>query len=86
MTSEIDRIRHYLLVFDHAEEKLAELLEFGEDADAALAAYAAKEAHYGDQKRIETVLLGADSLDTIKVTHANYFGGNIGASKYLADI
>jgi hypothetical protein len=24
---------------------------------------------------VEVVLLGADSLDTVRVTHANFFGG-----------
>lgn len=79
-------IRHFLLVYDHDQAKLIETRDFGEDADAALSAYAATEAIYEGQQRIEVVLIGSDSLETIKVTHANYFGGLPTTSKYLAGI
>ncbi len=39
-----ERIEHFLLVFDHEQGRLIETLKFGQDADAAVAAYTAKEA------------------------------------------
>jgi hypothetical protein len=35
---------------------------------------------------IEIVLIGSDSLETVKVTHANYFDGTVAASKYFVGI
>lgn len=81
-----DRIQHFLLVFDHAVGHLVSTKEFGEDAEAALAAYASTEASYGDRKEIEVVLIGSDSFETVKLTHANYFDGTATVSKYLAGI
>ena len=46
-------------------------------------AYAEKEHEYWGQPRMEVVLIGSDSLDTIRVTHANYFGPIISTSKVL---
>jgi len=86
MTTTDDRIQHFLLVFDHEQGKLIETQEFGEDADAAVVAYASKEAQFGDQKRVEIVLVGSDSIETVKLTHANYFDGSVSVSKYLAGI
>lgn len=80
-----EQIQHYLLVFDHEQSQLIQIEEFGQDSDAAIVAYAEREAQYADRKRIEVVLLGSDSLETVKVTHANYFGSPR-TSKYLAGI
>jgi hypothetical protein len=82
-------IRHFLLIFDHDQAKLVDLQEFGTDGDAAVAAYAAKEHELGEPGRssaIEIVLIGSDSLETVKLTHANYFDGSVAISKYLAGI
>jgi hypothetical protein len=73
-----------LIVYDHAAGKLAEpVIEFGEDSEKAVAAYTAKEQELKDRVLIEIVLVGSDSLDTVKLTHANYFDGRVPASKYL---
>ncbi len=82
----MQRIQHFLLVFDHEQGRLSDMQEFGCDADAAIAAYAAKEAEYGDRKLVEIVLVGSDSFETVKRTHANYFDGSASVSKYLAGI
>ena len=79
-------IKHFLLVFDRRKDRLVETYEFGTDSDAALAAYAAKERELLDQRWMEVVLIGSDSIETIKVTHANYFGGPMTLSKYLAGL
>lgn len=81
-----ERIQHFLLVFDHRAGHLLSTEEFGEDADAAMATYASIEAEYGDRKDIEVVLIGSDSFETVKRTHANYFNGTVTVSKYLAGI
>ncbi|MGD0853847.1 MAG: hypothetical protein ABSA07_10910 [Acidimicrobiales bacterium] len=81
-------LHHYLLVFDHAKGELIGNIDFGTDSDSAVAAYAEKEIELKGQDSIEIVLIGSDSLDTIRITHANYFDGSIavGNSKYLAGI
>jgi hypothetical protein len=35
---------------------------------------------------MEIVLIGSDSLDTVKLTHANYFDGSVAISKYLVGV
>ena len=79
-------INHFLLVFDHEQGKLVELKEFGQDSDAAVAAYAEKERELASRKFVEIVLIGSDSLATVRLTHANYFDGSVALSKYLAGI
>jgi hypothetical protein len=79
-------INHFLIVFDHATGRLEDLIEFGEDSDRAVAAYSDKERELEGRKLVEIVLIGSDSLDTVKLTHANYFDGAAAVSKYLAGI
>lgn len=79
-------IQHFLLVFDHEAGRLVEQREFGTDSDAAVAAYAAKEQELQGQKSIDIVLVGSDSIETVRRTHANYFDGSVAVSKYLAGI
>jgi hypothetical protein len=79
-------IQHFLLVFDHEKGRLIDTQEFGTDSETAVAAYAAKERELQDQRLIEIVLVGSDSLETVKLTHANYFDGSVAVSKYLAGL
>lgn len=76
-------IRQFLLVFDHEHGRLIEQIDFGSDTQKAVSAYAAKEREYGQNSRIEIVLIGSDSLETVRLTHANYFDGSAKASKYF---
>ena len=48
---------------------------FGADADAATTAYRAAEIEYHDRPEVDIVLVGSDSLETVKVTHSTYFSG-----------
>lgn len=66
-------MRHFLLIFDTTAQTVISQLEFAEaDTAQATAAYeAAEEAHRNDP--VEIVLLGADSLETIRRTHGHYF-------------
>lgn len=78
------RTRDFLLVYDHRQRRLIEIEEF-RDGKAAVAAYGAKEREHLRDPSIEVVLLGSDSLDTIKVTHRNYFDERLpdSVAKYL---
>jgi hypothetical protein len=80
------KIQHFLLVFDHQQGRLIEQENFGEDGTAAVTAYAAKEREFGGRDAIEIVLVGSDSIETVRLTHANYFDGTAAVSKYLAGI
>lgn len=65
-------IKHFLVVYDLAKGE-ASVREFGTDYDAALAAYAEAEADFSNRDAYDIVLLGSDSLETIKRTHSSYF-------------
>jgi hypothetical protein len=82
----VERIQHFLLAFDNDAGHLLGLQEFGDDGDGAVSAYAALERELAGQRNIEIVLIGSDSLDTVKLTHANYFDGSVAVSKYLSGI
>ena len=62
----------FLIVFDHDARKQISLDTFPNTA-AALKAYGEREEQYRDNPRVEVVLLGADSIEAIRVTHSNYF-------------
>jgi len=66
-------IKNFLLVFDHAKNELLEQVDFGTDIDRATQAYAQMEEQYLDNHRVDIVLVGSDSLETVKVTHSTYF-------------
>lgn len=79
-------IQHFLLVFDHRKSKLLSEQDFGADSKSALAAYADTEKQYRTDDMIEIVLIGSDSIETVKLTHANYYSGSADGSKYLTGI
>ena len=81
----MSKLVHFLLVFDHDRGELLTTEEF-HDGDEAIAAYAAMESVHKDHGRLEVVLIGSDSIETIRQTHANYFDGSVTVSKYLAGI
>ena len=62
----------FLITFDHDARKQISLEEF-RNTDKALKAYGEREEQYRDNPRVEVVLLGAESIEAIKVTHSNYF-------------
>ena len=79
-------IRHFLIVYDHSAGRLKEVTDFGEDSERAVAAYSAKEKEFEGQSLIEIVLVGSDSLDTVRLTHANYFDESLAVSRHLAGL
>lgn len=82
----MNKIQHFLLVFDHAQGHLIQEEYFHEDGPAALVAYAEKEREYQGDRNVEIVLIGSDSIETVRLTHANYYDGSVAVSKYLAGI
>jgi len=47
--------------------------ELGTDRKSAIRIYGQAEKFYAGQPWIEVVLLGSDSLETLRSTHANWF-------------
>ncbi len=81
------KIQHFLLVFDHRAGQLVEHRDFGSDSEGAVAAYAELEQEHKDHDWIDIVLVGSDSLDTVRLTHANYFDGSASvSSRFLKGI
>jgi hypothetical protein len=68
-------LHHFLLIYDLNAGCLVEQLDMGEDGEAAAAEYSRSEAEYRDREGFEIVLVGADSIETIRQTHAHYFNG-----------
>lgn len=66
-------MKHFLLDYNRATQKLVSITTF-EDMDEALAAYSEREgAALGTEHEI--VLLGAESEDDLRETHGRYFFG-----------
>lgn len=78
-----DAVVNFLLVFDHAASTLVRSERFNDPSQAA-AAYSAAEAEFSGNDDMEIVLIGADSIETIRSTHGHYFNGERPAvSRYL---
>lgn len=69
-------LKFFLLIYNRDTDVLVEAREF-EDSARATEAYelAEREAHESDA-RMDVVLVGSDSLDTVRTTHSNYFTGS----------
>ena len=76
---------HFLLVYDRNEQRLTYHKPFGDSAEA-VKAYEEMEKAYRDRDGVEIVLVGADSLETVMLTHGNYFDAVPSASPYLAGV
>lgn len=67
-----DGIKHFLVTRDTVRQETA-VVEFDTDYDAAQRAYAHVERVIWSSSDLDVVLLSADSLETIKLTHSSYF-------------
>jgi hypothetical protein len=78
---------HFLLVYDLNLQRLVDQQEFRDGAVAAKA-YADLEERYRGRDEWEIVLVGADSIETIMLTHGQYFAESASAtpSAYLAGV
>ena len=70
--SPADDIKHFLVTRDMTRRKTT-VVEFGTDYEVAQHAYQEAEQQARGRKDLDVVLLSADSLETIKLTHASYF-------------
>lgn len=76
------KIQHFILVFDRDQGHLVEQLDFGTNASKALAKYEELERAHRKNAFMDIVLVGSDSIETVKVTHANYFDGSAKVSSF----
>ena len=72
-------------VLDLVDRPVLDVQSFGDDSERALRAYAADEERHRSDPQMDIVLVGSDSLDTVKITHANYWAG-APTSRFLAGI
>lgn len=66
-------IRHFLVIYDIPAREANVDDRYGSDYEAAIKAYEQAEQLYRGRDDVEVVLLGADSIETIKKTHSSYF-------------
>lgn len=78
-------IVHFLLVYDRQQQKLVFQQPYTDSAEA-VAAYEQMEEKHRDEHQMEIVLVGADSIETVMLTHGNYFDAVPSASPYLAGV
>jgi hypothetical protein len=64
---------NYFLLTYNLATRAVEVEEWHDDVDGAAARYTERERELHGDGDIEVVLVGADSLDTVKVTHSHYF-------------
>jgi hypothetical protein len=80
---------HFLLVYDRNLQRLVFERAYG-DSGVALRAYEEMEEKHRDERNMEIVLVGADSIETVMLTHGNYFqmepGSEPAASPYLSGV
>jgi uroporphyrinogen-III synthase len=65
-------LHHFLLIYDLSARRLVDIRMFT-SAEEATAAYGQAEREHLDDRDTEIVLVGSDSLETVKRTHAQYF-------------
>jgi hypothetical protein len=64
----------FLLIYNAKTQRLIDATDLGSDTPMAVEAYSECEERYSGNQDIEVLLIGSDSLDTIKKTHGHYFG------------
>lgn len=65
-------LNYFILVYDMAMRHV-EVRPYGTNGDEATDAYSVLEDQYSATGKYEVVLVGADSLETVKRTHSPYF-------------
>lgn len=81
-----DTIQYFLLVFDRSASRLVQEAALGADADHAAETYTLTELQFQDDPFMEVVLIGSDSIETVRVTHANYFPRTDAEDHYFAGL
>ena len=78
-------LRYFLLIYSRLHGRLETVQTFDDQDDASRAYTAAERAAQGNDD-LEIVLIGADSLDTIRQTHGQYFDAPEDGSEYLRPV
>lgn len=68
-----DDIKNFLLVYNRRGGTLEVQKDFGSNADAAVAEYQRLEREHRSDGNFDIVLVGSDSIESVMVTHSNYF-------------
>jgi hypothetical protein len=76
---------HFLLVYDRRRQQLVVQRPFS-NSEETVSAYEKTEQEHRDESHMEIVLIGADSIETVMLTHGNYFDAVPSASPYLAGV
>jgi hypothetical protein len=79
---------HFLLVYDRKRQRLVFKQPYTDPA-VALRAYEEMEEEHRNERNMEIVLVGADSIETVMLTHGNYFEAEPdepAASPYLTGV
>ena len=63
----------YFILLYNIREREVQIEPFDSDFEAAADSYGMLEARHREDDDIEVVLVGADSIETIKRTHSHYF-------------
>lgn len=71
-------ILHFLLIYNAKVGTLVSCKSF-EDAQLAMTAFASAEVEHARDADLQVLLLGSDSLDSLKATHSHYFTEMSGA-------
>jgi hypothetical protein len=66
-------VKHFLLIYSVKAGKLVAEPKVFRKPDEAVAAYEAAEGEHRNDKTMQVVLVGAHSLEDVKVTHGNFF-------------
>lgn len=69
------------LIQVHREDGRTDVQELGSDMTAAMRIFKEHERHANGS---EVVLLGSESLETLKRTHSSYFGTSAAAKRVMA--
>lgn len=78
-------MRYFLLIYNRSHRHLQTVQTFTDQEEASRAYTAAERAAQGNHG-LEIVLIGADSLDTIKQTHGQYFDPPREGSRFLRPV
>jgi hypothetical protein len=63
----------YFILTYRLDTQEVEVEDFGADDETAAAAYSEREHAHRDDPMVEVVMVGADSLETVRKTHSHYF-------------
>lgn len=76
---------HFLLVYDRSQQRLIFERSYTDSANALREYEEMEERHRHDTNK-EIVLVGADSIETVRLTHGNYFDAESGTAPAASPI